>query len=131
MTLEELKKNYPDIADAHKTEILADTGRNAEADIKTAVATERARMKAIDDMTLPGFENLANKAKYEEPITAEEFAMQLIAEQKKTGQAFLSDRQEDVDNSGIKKVSADSNNGGNKDNDPFGEIIDRLYPQTK
>lgn len=131
MTLEELKKNYPDIADAHKTEILADTGRNAEADIKTAVATERARMKAIDDMTLPGFENLANKAKYEEPITAEEFAMQIIAKQKKTGQAFLSDRQEDVDNSGIKKVSADSNNGGNKDNDPFGEIIDRLYPQTK
>ena len=83
-------------------------------------------------MTLPGFEDLANKAKYEEPVTAEAFAMQIITEQKKTGQAFLNDRQEDVDNSGVKDVTPTSNNGGQgKDNDPFGEIIDQMYPQTK
>ena len=105
---------------------------NAGADTQAAVDTERARIKAIDDMTLPGFEDLANKAKYEEPVTAEAFAMQIITEQKKTGQAFLNDRQEDVDNSGVKDVTPTSNNGGQgKDNDPFGEIIDQMYPQTK
>ena len=132
MTLEEFKKNHPDVANAYKTEILADTKDNAGANTQAAVDTERARIKAIDDMTLPGFEDLANKAKYEEPVTAEAFAMQIITEQKKTGQAFLNDRQEDVDNSGVKDVTPTSNNGGQgKDNDPFGEIIDQMYPQTK
>ena len=86
MTLEEFKKNHPDVANAYKTEILADTKDNAGANTQAAVDTERARIKAIDDMTLPGFEDLANKAKYEEPVTAEAFAMQIITEQKKTGQ---------------------------------------------
>lgn len=132
MTLEEFKKNHPDVANAYKTEILADAKDNVGTDTKAAVDTERARIKAIDDMTLPGFEDLANKAKYEEPVTAEAFAMQIIAEQKKTGQAFLNDRQEDVDNSGVKDVTPTSNNGGQgKDNDPFGDIIDQMYPQTK
>lgn len=83
---------------------MADTKDNAGANTQAAVDTERARIKAIDDMTLPGFEDLANKAKYEEPVTAEAFAMQIITEQKKTGQAFLNDRQEDVDNSGVKML---------------------------
>ncbi len=132
MTLEEFKNNYPDVANAYKTEVLAGAKDNAGADTQAAVDTERARIKAIDDMTLPGFEDLANKAKYEEPVTAEAFAMQIITEQKKTGQAFLNDRQEDVDNSGVKDVTPTSNNGGQgKDNDPFGEIIDQMYPQTK
>ena len=132
MTLEEFKKNHPDVANAYKTEILAGAKDNAGADTQAAVEAERARNKAIDEITLPGFEDLAKKAKYEEPVSAEAFAMQIVAAQKKTGQAFLNDREDDVDKSGVKDVTPTSNNGGQgEDNDPFGDIIDQMYPQTK
>lgn len=132
MTLEEFKKNHPDVANAYKTEVLAGAKDNAGADTQAAVDTERARIKAIDEITLPGFEDLANKAKYEEPVSAETFAMQIVAAQKKTGQEFLNDREDDVDKSGVKDVTPASNNGGQgEDKDPFGDIIDQMYPQTK
>ena len=102
MTLEEFKKNHPDVANAYKTEILAGAKDNAGADTQAAVEAERARNKAIDEITLPGFEDLAKKAKYEEPVSAEAFAMQIVAAQKKTGQAFLNNREDDVDKSGVK-----------------------------
>lgn len=131
MTLEEFKKNHPDVANAYKSEILAGAG-NGGADTGVAVDAERARIKAIDDITLPGYEDMANKAKYEEPVSAEAFAMQIVAAQKKTGQAFLKDREDDIDTSGIKDVNPVSNNGGTgKSEDPFGDIIDQMYPQTK
>lgn len=129
MTLEEFKKEHPDVANAYRKEILAGTGTDA-AGSKAAVDAERARIKAIDDITLPGFEDLARKAKYEEPVSAEAFAMQIVAEQKKTGQAFLSDREDDIDNSGVKDVNPVSNKGGTgKSEDPFGDIIDQMYPK--
>lgn len=131
MTLEEFKKEHPDVANAYRSEILAGAGTDT-AGSKAAVDAERARIKAIDEITLPGFEDLAKKAKYEEPVSAEAFAMQIVAEQKKTGQAFLSNREEDIENSGVKDVTPESNKGGTGNSeDPFGDIIDQMYPQTK
>ncbi len=113
MTLEEFKKEHPDVANAYESEILA-------------------RIKAIDEITLPGYEDLAAKAKYEEPVSAEAFAMQIVAAQKKTGQTFLNNREEDVTNSHIKDVNPISNKGGTGESeDPFGDIIDQMYPETK
>ena len=128
MTLEELKAKHPDLVNAIKQEV-GDGG----ADTTTAVNNERARIKAIDEMTLPGFEEMANDAKYTKPITAEAFAMQIIAEQKKKGQTFLDDRNEDVKNSGVKDVVPTANDGTSpqEDEDPYGDIIDELYPVTK
>lgn len=131
MTLEEFKKDHPDVANAYKNEILAGTGTDAAGN-KAAADAERARIKAIDEITLPGFENLANKAKYEEPVSAEAFAMQIIAEQKKTGQAFLTNREQDIDDSGVKNVTPALNAGHNGgEEDPYGDIIDQMYPKTK
>lgn len=122
LTLKELKEKYPDVANAYRNEILAETGQEV-------VDAERARIKAIDEITLPGYEEVANKAKYEKPISAEAFAMQMIAEQKKVGQTFLNNREDDVNASGIKDVTPNSNIGGTtKEDDPFGDIIDKLYP---
>ena len=44
------------------------------------VAQDRARMQAIDEIAakVPGSEALANKAKYEEPMTAEQFAVAVL-----------------------------------------------------
>lgn len=131
LTLEEFKQKHPDVANAYKTEILAGAG-NAGADTTAAVDAERARIKAIDEITLPGFEDMANKAKYEEPVSAEAFAMQIVAAQKKTGQAFLSDREDDITDSGVKDVTPTPNAGhDNNEEDPYGDLIDKLYPETK
>lgn len=131
MTVEELKAKYPEVADAYKNEIMA-TAKTGETDSTAAVDAERARIKAIDEMTLPGFEDLANKAKYETPVSAEAFAMQIVAAQKKTGQKFLNDREADLNDSGVNEVNPVSNKGGADDEaDPFGKIIDEMYPQAK
>lgn len=128
MTLEELKQKHPEPVNAIRTE--ATTGNGAAT--TEAVDAERARIKAIDEITLPGFEDMATKAKYEQPISAEAFAMQIIAEQKKQGQTFLNDREEDVQESGVKDVTPVSNKGfkKNEEEDPFGDIIDSMYPKT-
>ena len=130
MTLEEFKEKHPEIANAYKTEVMAAAG--GAADNTKAVNAERDRIKAIDEMTLPGFEAMAEKAKYETPISAEAFAMQMVAAQKKKGETFLNDREEDITASGVKNVTPTSNKGGaGEDEDPFGDIIDTMYPKTK
>ncbi len=131
MTLEEFKKQHPEVADAYKTEIMASA--NGGASSTEAVDAERNRIKAIDEMTLPGYEDMANKAKFETPITAEAFAMQIVAEQKKKGSAFLNDREADIKDSGVKDVTPNSNKGfkQGEDEDPYGDLIDKMYPETK
>ena len=129
MTLEELKKNHPEVANAYKNEIMAGMGG---ADQTAAVDAERARIKAIDEITLPGFEDMANKAKFEEPVSAEAFAMQIVAAQKKAGKSFLNDREDDINDSGVKDVTPAPNKGHNgEEEDPYGDLIDKLYPETK
>ena len=129
MTLEELKKNHPEVANAYKNEIMAGMGGT---DQTAAVDAERARIKAIDEITLPGFEDMANKAKYEEHVSAEAFAMQIVAAQKKAGKSFLNDREDDINDSGVKDVTPAPNKGHNgEEEDPYGDLIDKLYPETK
>ena len=126
MTLEELKKDHPEVANAYKNEIMAGMGGT---DQTAAVDAERARIKAIDEITLPGFED---KAKYEEPVSAEAFAMQIVAAQKKAGKSFLNDREDDINDSGVKDVTPAPNKGHNgEEEDPYGDLIDKLYPETK
>lgn len=124
MTLEEFKKDYPDIADAYKAEIIANAS-NATAE------KERERIKAIDDCTLIGYEDLAYKAKYEDHVSAAEFAMQIITAQKEAGERFLNDKEKDIKDSGMKEVKPASNKGKNTEEDPFGDIIDQKYPKTE
>lgn len=129
MTLEELKKDHPEVANAYKNEIMAGMGGT---DQTAAVDAERARIKAIDEITLPGFEDMANKAKYEESVSAEAFAMQIVAAQKKAGKSFLNDREDDINDSGVKDVAPAPNKGHNgEEEDPYGDLIDKLYPETK
>lgn len=130
LTLEELKSKHPDVANAYKAEIMAAV-KTGEADHTAAVDAERARIKAIDEITLPGYEDLADKAKYENPVSAEAFAMQMVAAQKKAGSKFLNDREADLKDSGVDDVPPVSNKGGAGEDDPFGSIIDELYPKAK
>ncbi len=130
LTLEELKSRYPDVANAYKAEIMAAV-KTGEADHTAAVDAERERIKAIDEIILPGYEDLADKAKYENPVSAETFALQMVAAQKKAGSKFLNDREADLKESGVNDVRPVSNKGGAGEDDPFGSIIDELYPKAE
>lgn len=124
MTLEEFKTQHGELFSQVQNEAQA-------AAAKDAAAAERKRMEEIDSLTIPGFEDLANDAKYTNPVSADQFAKKLIMAQKEQGTQFLDDREADVKGSGMRGLPQDSNNGIVGDTDPFGSIIDSLYPNKK
>ncbi len=87
---QELKNKYPDVY----TEV-----------VNAAKEEERKRIKDIDDLGATGFEEITNKAKYEEVKDAGSCAMEIIKAQKGVGEDFLKNRQEDIENSNAGKVS--------------------------
>ena len=55
-----------------------------------AAATERARIKGIEDLANGNYAALATDAKFENPISAQELAVKIIAEHRTAGQtAYL------------------------------------------
>jgi ATP-dependent protease ClpP protease subunit len=93
MTLEELKAKHPDIHKAAFDEGVAQGVTNGAED-------ERARIQAIDNLALPGMDDLTNRAKYETGITAAEFAMEIVSAQKEKGAKFLNDAKADAEDAG-------------------------------
>lgn len=67
MDLAQLKAEYPDLVEQIR----------AEAE-KEAVAKERDRVKAIDDLTLAGYADFAMTAKFDKPMSAEAFSLEMI-----------------------------------------------------
>lgn len=87
--VEEFKNNYPDIYNQVVNE---------------AKEKERNRIKDIDDLGAAGYEELVNKAKYEEFKDAGEVAKEMIKAQKAQGKEYLNKRAEDIKNSKIDVV---------------------------
>ena len=115
--VEELKAAYPEFT-AHIAE--------------QATATERKRIQDIEGVSLPGFEGVIDKAKFEAPATAAEVAMNIIAEQKKQGTAYLAAATEDAKNSGVNEVVASGHEGGTKtETNPYDAAIDNVFPAVK
>ncbi|WP_106494897.1 head maturation protease, ClpP-related [Lentibacillus sp. Marseille-P4043] len=81
MDLEKLKNEYPDLYNQIKQE-----GHDEGA------KEENGRIKAIEDMAVPGHEELINKAKFETKETAEKLAMNIIKAQKEQGANYLQNR---------------------------------------
>lgn len=100
MDQNEIKNKYPEVYNAIKNE---------------GVREERQRIKNIDDLGMPGYEEVLNKAKFETGITAEAAAMEIIKAQKQKGTEFLTNREEDVKNSKIKDVEGNKGTGGDKE----------------
>ena len=96
---------------------------------ETAATTERERIKNIENIALGGYEALANKAKFETPTTASDLAIQILAEQKKQGGAYLDNAKKDVEDSGVNDVNTASHKGGpeNKTN-IYDAAIDAVLP---
>lgn len=115
-TVDALRAAFPDLV--------------AEAE-NAAKAEERARIKAIRDIALDGFESIAEDAMFENPASAEAVAVKIINEQKKQGGNYLAGRASDAEESGVNNVGAGASEQGKEDADPFNAAIDRLFPDVK
>lgn len=76
--------------------------------IETAARTaERERIKEIEDMALPGFEELVNKAKYTDvKNTAADIAKEIVKAQRKENREQLENMKADIEKSNVNNVPA-------------------------
>jgi len=93
MNLEQLKSKHPEIYNAA-------FNLGVEHGVEQGVQAERERIREIDNMSLPGMDELTNKAKYESGITAGNFAVELVKAQKAKGTTYLNNAQADAEEAG-------------------------------
>lgn len=90
-TVDELKQQYPELCNQLVTE---------------AKASERERIKSIDEIAATIDPVLVAKAKYEEPMTAQELAYEALKADAAKGRKYLIDRDHEIKASGTDKVVA-------------------------
>lgn len=103
--------------------------------VAEATAAERKRIKDIEDTALAGFEDMVRSAKFENPLTAADVSMQIVAQMKAQGQNYLAGCNNDVQNSGMlgvgnEIIDASGGVGGGEPN-PYDAAIDKLFPEIK
>lgn len=99
---------------------------------KNAAEEERKRIKAIEDVTIAGYEEMATKAKFEEPKSAAELSMEIIAAEKQAGKNYLNNVVDDVKTSGISNTGVASVAGTGKSNmkdKEFDAILNKIMPE--
>ena len=84
-TVDELRNSYPELV------------RQIE---EAATNRERQRIRDIEDMVLPGNEQAANAAKFDQPISASEYAVNQAKAIKNQGNAWLTGAKKDAENAG-------------------------------
>lgn len=115
-TVDELKAAFP--------ELTAQIEANA-------IAAERKRIQDIENVALPGFDEIVSKAKFDSPIDSGELAKQIIAKQREQGGKYLKNVAEDIEESGMSEVEADADKTGAEEKNPFDAAIDTLFPNVK
>ena len=94
MTLEQFKNENPDLYN----QIVNQAKEEGKAEgKKEGITAERERIKSIEDLAIPGNEELINKAKFETGITAEAVAVEIIKAQKEKGSNYLAASHEDAE----------------------------------
>ena len=97
MDLKELKEKYPDLVDQIRAEANEKLAEDTKAAVDEALGADRARMKAIDEIApMVGDPKMVTKAKYDEPITAEQLALVAMRSQAKQAEAFSQMRAQEV-----------------------------------
>ncbi|MEI2466648.1 head maturation protease, ClpP-related [Niallia taxi] len=86
MDLNKLKNDYPELYQQVVNE-----------GINQGVTQERDRFKAIDEIAMPGYEDIIDKAKYESGVTAELVAMQMIKQDKALAGNHLANAAKDAE----------------------------------
>jgi len=78
ITVENIKEKYPDIFNAIRDEAY-----------KKGVEAERGRIKAIEDLDIKGYEDILSKAKFEDGISAEAVALEIVKAEKTQRSDYL------------------------------------------
>jgi len=103
MDLNELKEQYPDLVNQIREDALAEV--NTEAMVQDAIEKDHERMRAIDSIANQvGDPEMVRKAKYDEPISAEQLALKALQMQAEAGKSFMNSRNNEVANSGASEV---------------------------
>lgn len=107
-TVDDLRGAYPELVGAIEA-----------AAAETAAASERQRIRDIEEMCLSGSEDFANEAKFEKPISAADYAMQAVKNAKQTEsakkQAYLDGVKNDVADSGMDGVAHETTAAAQQD----------------
>ena len=91
-----------------------------------ATNAERQRIRDIEEMALPGSEQITNEAKYDKPMSASDYAKAAMNNAKEQGAAWLNTMQQGANASGVNSVgSAPAPTGGEKP-DEFMDAIKGL-----
>ena len=109
MTLEEFRKENPEVAEALLAEAQASVNSDEAVTQARAEATaaERQRCQEIDELNGVFDAETINAAKYgENPCTAQEMAFRAAQEMAKQGKTFLNQMQADYQESGAEGVTA-------------------------
>lgn len=109
MTLDELKANHPDLF---------------KAAVEEGQKQERARIQAIEEMAMPGHEELAARAKFETGITPEAFAIEVVKAEKAAKDKYLANRQEDAKQ--VANVQPDADAKANGDDDKRAAVVSAM-----
>lgn len=94
-TVDELKQQYPDLVNQIEN---AAKEQGAQA--------ERARIKGIEEIGNTISPELVNKAKYEQPMNAQELAFEALKNDAANGRRFLNDTTADTKDSGVDGIDA-------------------------
>ena len=98
-TVDDLRANWPELV--NQIEQAA-----AKAAAEAATNAERARIKDLEEMALAGSEALLAEAKYEKPMSAEDFAKALVKNAKTQGATYLAQVKKDAESSGVNGVTS-------------------------
>ena len=98
ITADFIKSEFPDIAEKlakeNSEKIRSETKETAFAEGKKAgfaegIKSERERILAIEEASLPGHEDLVTKAKQDADMTADKLALQIVAREKQRGTKYI------------------------------------------
>lgn len=111
MTAEEMRAKYPDIvAEIEKNAAAAEPEKDKEKQkeaVKLAVEEERKRISEIDEIAgMIGDKELLDKAKFKEPMSAAELALEAMRQQAKLGAQFMEGYRSDAESSGAKDIES-------------------------
>jgi len=105
----------PDIKDITREQLQSENPDLHSAIMSAGAEQERARIQEIDDLTMPGYEDMAAQAKAS-GMSAMDFHKQIIKVQKERGQQFASARKsETAPAASVTGGAAEESNGSSKD----------------
>ena len=103
-TVDDLRREYPALVD-----------KIEQAAAQKAEGNERQRIRDIEEMAMPGTEEMTAEAKFTKPMSASDYAKAAMKQIKSQGAEMLNSLQKDADESGMDGVKNQVPQSGKED----------------